>query len=279
MATTDIYTVCGNLLPYRHGCRFLGGDVDDQIQVNAAGAAMGDVSTKGTIAAWVLVPDDTGTYTILSFGDDNVVEYITLDAVAGKFRVIVCDNTTVQWSYITTNQVLKKHTWHHVAVVQDGTRPILYVDGETVDTTYTTDTTPSAWFKACAGIDAGSIGAFEGNGDASLTQEFKGYISDVAIWAGTAAAAALSADEVKRAMNSPDTVETTYLHNYWALDSDALDEGTGADNGTIVGDIIYSTGNEFASRLSFGMGTPVVADNLRIAVNNNIGMAYLCQAA
>jgi len=279
MATTDQYTIIGGLRPYKQGCRFLGGDVDDQIQINASGAAMANSFLYGTISAWIMCPDDTGTYTIISYGDDNVVEYITLDVVAGKLRAILCDNTAVQWSFITTNKVLKAHTWHHVAVVQDGVYPKLYVDGiEITSITRTTSTDITVWFKATAGIDAGSIGAFEGAGDASLTQEFKGYISDVRVWgsATTATGAALTSAQIKQVYSGQD-VGTPY--NWWVLDGDAVDDGTGADNGTIVGDIIYCAGCEFSSRLTFGSGTPVVADTTVITCNDHLGVAYIIQAA
>jgi|TARA_R100000501_G_C2626920_1_gene120734 hypothetical protein len=35
MATTDIYTVTGSLYPQRSAVRFLGGDTDDYMQVDA----------------------------------------------------------------------------------------------------------------------------------------------------------------------------------------------------------------------------------------------------
>lgn len=281
MATTDQYTIIGGVRPYRQGIRLLGGNVDDQVQINASGAALvaGNYTT-GTLAAWIMMPDDTGTYTVLSYGDDNVVEYVTVDVVAGKLRAICCVNTAVQWSFITTNVVFKPHTWYHVAVVQDGVIPKLYVNGDEVTAiTRSTTTDMTAWFDETTGIDAGSIGAFEGNGDASLTQEFAGYISDVRVWAGTVAAAALSAAEVKQVYTGDTTVQSTYLLNYWPLDGDALDHGTGADNGTIVGDIIYSSGCEFASRLTFGCGTPLVADATHISISDHIGMAYVIQAS
>jgi hypothetical protein len=278
MATTDIYTVMGGLYPLKQGCRFLGGDVNDQIQINAAGAAMANVSYYGTLAAWINVPDDTGTYAVISFGDDNVVEHITLRVAAGKIEAECNDNTTVQWKYVSTNQTIKPHTWHHVAVTQDGKYPKLYVDGEEVTTTRTTDTTPVSWFKACAGIDAGSIGAAEMTGDTALTQEFKGYISQVKVWASasTATNVALTADQLKIIM-SGGTVGTA--HNSWDLDGDANDDGSGADNGTIVGDIIYCTGNEFASRFTFGAGTALVADKVLVGMNNTHGLGYVIQAA
>jgi hypothetical protein len=280
MAVTDIYTVAGSLEPFKHGCRFLGGNVDDQIQVNAAAAAVGNVGTKGAMACWLMVPDDAGTYTAVSFGDASAVEYAQITVEAGTIQFVLVDATTTHIDVNTPANSIKPHTWYHVCVVQDGSFVKVYIDGEEQTLTVTTGgATAGSWFKDCVNLDSGSIGCAEMAGDGSLTQEFKGYISQVAIWSGTAAAAALSADEVKRAMHNPEGVEATYLHNYWPLDGDALDHGTGADNGTIVGDIIYVSANEFASRLSFGMGTPVVADHLRIAINEKIGMAYLVQAA
>jgi hypothetical protein len=278
MATTDIYTVMGGVVDYKPCLRFLGGDVNDQVQINASGAAMANSFTVGTLTAWIMVPDRSGTYTVLSYGDDNVVEYITLDVAAGKLRAICCDNTTVQWSYITTNVVLTPHRWHHVAVVQDGVYPRLYVDGaEVTAVTRTTDTAPTAWFLACAGIDAGSIGAFEGTGDAALTQEFKGFIGPVHVYghATVSAGAALTADEIKRDMGGA----LSGVFNAWELRDDALDDGSGADNGTIVGDVIYTGGCEFTSRFTFGAGTALVADMANVAMNDKIGIGYLVQAA
>lgn len=279
MATTDIYTITGGLTPSKQGIRFLGGDVNDAVQIDAAGAAMANSSVYGTLAAWIMVPDETGTYAVISFGDDNVVEHITLRIAAGKLEAECNDNTVVQWKYVTTNKVIKQHTWHHVAVVQDAKFPRLYVDGEEVTAiTRTTNTLSSAWFKACAGIDAGSIGAAEMTGDAALTQEFKGYISDVRVWAHATveATGALTAAQIEQ-VYSGQTIGAP--HNSWNLDENVLDTGSGADNGTIVGDLIYCSGNEFASRFSFGCGTPLVADKVLIAANDRIGVAVVIQAA
>lgn len=278
MATTDIYTVQGDIRNYKQGCRFLGGDVDDQIQINASGAGMANSFLYGTFSAWIMVPDNTGTYAILSYGDDNVVEHITLRIAAGKLEAECNDNTTVQWKYVTAANTIKPHHWHHVAVVQDGVEPKLYIDGESMAITRTTSTTPASWFKACTGIDAGSIGAAEMSGDASLTQEFKGYISDVKVWgsATTTTNVALTSTQIKQVM-SGQSVGSPY--NAWALDESLVDSGTGADNGTIVGAIIYSSGSEFASRFTFGAGTALVADKIKVAINDNIGFGYLVQAA
>lgn len=280
MATTDIYSIAGDIQTTRHCIRFLGGDVDDGIQIDAAAAAaVSGNHTKGTITAWVMVPDVSGTYTIFGAGDANAVEYMLFDIAAGKLQFFVSDGGATRVDFITTNIVLKPHRWHHVALVQDGSMPKFYVDGEEITAvTRTTATEPGQWFDDTDGIDGAHIGAADSVGGAgALTQEFKGYISDFHLFSDTAAGAALSAAEVKKDMNGAATA--TYLQNSYNMDGQVDDAGTGADNGTIVGAIIYCDANEFASRLSFGSGTPVTADNVVIAMNGNIAIGFVIQAA
>lgn len=278
MATTDLHFIAGGLHPFKRGMRFLGGAVDDQVQINASGAAMANSFLYGTISAWIMVPDNTGTYAIISYGDDNVVEHITVRIAAGKLEVECNDNTTVQWKYVTASDTIKAHQWHHVAIVQDGVEPLLYIDGVKMAITRTTSTTPASWFKACAGIDAGGIGAAEMTGDAALTQEFKGYISDVRVWgsASTTTNVALTEYQIKQVMRG-ETIGTAF--NLWSLDQAVTDAGSGADNGTIVGDLIYSDANEFASRLTFSETVPLTADNISISADGGVGFAYSVLAA
>ena len=278
MTTTDLHFIAGGLEPFKRGMRFLGGAVDDQVQINASGAAMANSFLYGTIMAWVMVPDQTGTYAVVSYGDDNVVEHITMRIAAGTLEVECNDATTVQWKYKTAANTIKAHTWHHIAVVQDGVDPLLYIDGELMTITRTTATTPASWFKATAGIDAGSIGAAEMTGNALLTEEFKGYISDVRVWgsASTPTDVALTQAQVQRAMQGG---SVGAIFNQWSLDQVVTDAGSGADDGTIVGDLIFSDGNEFSSRLTFLETVPLFADNITIGMNQGIGYAYSVLAA
>ncbi len=85
MATTDLHLVSGSLTPTRRGMRFLGGNVDDQVQIDAAAIAAKAHAT-GSFSAWVNVPDNTGIYTIISFGDENIVEYINFSVEAGTLH-------------------------------------------------------------------------------------------------------------------------------------------------------------------------------------------------
>lgn len=277
MATTDLHFVAGALHPVRRGIRFLGGAVDDGVQVDAAGAAMANVSTKGTITAWIMIPDNTGSYAIIGFGDASADEFITFSVVAGKLECNCTDATVKAYEITSTSKVINPHQWHHVAIVHNAIRPVLYVDGKAVAMTDTVSTTLTKWFKDCVLIDGGHIGAAEEGGAGALTLEFKGYISNVKVWAGTADTAALTAAQIED--DYLGTPNTTSLHNHWNLDQNVLDAGTGADDGTIVGDLVYSDANEFSSRLTFLETTPLTADNISICADKGVGFAYSVLAA
>lgn len=276
MATTDLHFIAGALHPVKRGIRFLGGAVDDGVQVDAAGLALANVATKGTITAWIMVPDNTGSYAIIGFGDASADEFITFSVVAGKLECNCTDATVKAYEITSTNKVIKPHRWHHVAVTHDAIRPTLYVDGEAVAMTDTVSTSLTKWFKDCVNIDGAHIGAAEEGGAAALTLEFKGYISDVRIWGGTTGASVLTQDQIKKVMNGG--TEGT-AHNIWSLDQNVLDTGSGEDDGTIVGDLIYSDANEFASRLTFLETVPLTADNVTITSDHGVGFAYSILAA
>lgn len=282
MATSDLYTVMGGLQPYRHGIRLLGGDVDDGIRVQALAAAIvAGNHTKGTITAWVMVPDDSGTYGILGFGDTNAVEYVIFNIAAGKLQFKVSDGGGTRVDFITTNKVIVPHRWTHVAIVQagDNTGPIFYVDGVAVAITETTATEKSQWFDDTDAIDDGYLGAnFSIAGGGLLTNEFAGYISDFKIWSGTTAAKALTADQIKEDYNG--NSPTGYIA-WYKFAGDAVDYGTGGGtyDGTVTGAIIYVDACEFTSRLTFGCGIPLTADNISIAMNGTIGLGFVVQQA
>lgn len=280
MATTDLYTVVGSLSPTRHALRFLGGDVDDGVQVDALAAAIvAGNHTKGTISAWINVPDDTGTYCIFGAGDADAVEYVYFAVVAGKLQFKIVDGGATRVQIDTTNRVIPIHTWTHVTLVQDGSRPYFYVNGQLVAMTDTTMTEPGQWFDDTDGIDGAHIGAADSiAGGALLTLEFKGYISDVKVWSGTASTAALTADQVYQDYQG--VSNTTSLLAHYKFDGDVLNRANeGTYNGTIVGALIYCDANEFTSRLTFGCGTPVTADNICMMAQNGQGMALVVQQA
>lgn len=285
MATTDIYTITGSLTPSRPALRFLGGDVDDGVQVDALAAAIvAGNHTKGTISAWIMVPDYTPStvLTIFGAGDANAVEYMYFGVTtARKLQFIIVDagpSTRVDVS--TTNVCIYPHKWHHVALVQDGTTPKIYVDGVDQPLTYATSTEMGQWFDDTDGIDGAHIGAADSiAGGALLTLEFKGYISTVKVWSGTTAAKALSAEQIMIDYQGGSTTATPTA--WYSMEEHVKDLGTGGGtyDGTIVGALVYVDANEFASRLSFGCGVPVTADNISVSISGNQGFAVVVQQA
>lgn len=281
MTTTDLHFVAGALHPVKNGVRFLGGNVDDGIQVDAAAAAIvAGNHTIGTFTANISVPDDTGTYTFMGFGDASAVEYVTFSVEAGTVHVMMVKaGPTTQLDVNTASGTIKPHKVHHVAIVQDGSRMKIYIDGKDMPLTWTVETDPAQWFDDLNLIDGAHIGAADSvAGSGLLTQEFKGYIGEVRIWSNTNVLAALSANEIRNVMNGAKP-QSTYLHNSWDLDFNFVDDGTGADNGSAVGDIIFSAFNEFSSRLTFLETVPLVGDNVTIMADKGVGFAYSVLAA
>jgi len=279
MATTDLHFVAGSLQPVKRGVRMLGGAVDDGVQVDATAVAQATANyTSGTVTAWVMIPDNTGTYAIFSAGDANAVEYFTIRIAAGKVQGYCDVAADVAWDVITDDAVITPHKWHHVAFVQDVRFPKIYVDGVKVAQTNTNITEGEFWFDDLPNVDGAHIGATDSaGGAAALTDEFKGYISNVKIWGGLTTTGALTAAQVLDDYNG--VSNTTALYNHWTLDQTLADLGTGADTGSAVGDIIFSDANPFASRLTFLETVPLVADNISISCDNGVGYAYSVLAA
>lgn len=289
MATSDLYTVVGSLVPTRPCIRLLGGDVDDGITVHGliTGSATSLVQgnhTIGTITAWIMCPNDTGTYTIFSAGDNNVVpatESMELTLAAGKIQFKINDGAAARVDVITSSKVITPHTWHHVALVQDSAVPKIYIDGVEKPLTLTTSTELGQWFDDTDNLDNGCIGALFANN--AYTQEFAGYISDVRVYSGTTSISALTSDQVKLDMSGAyDTLTTalTGLRAHYTFNRTVVNTiNSGTFDGTAVGAIIYCDGNPFTSKLTFECGVPVTADNISIAANGSLGIGLVVQQA
>ena len=279
MATTDIYHIVGSLAPSRHAAKLIA-TADQAIVIDAFAVtrvAAGD--TTGTFTAWVNIPDITGDYGIISAGDTAAIEFLTLRVTAGKVVVELNDATADKFEH-TTDDVLSPHQWHHIAVVQDGVKPKLYIDGLKAAQTQTLGTDNTLWFGALSLTDDASIGAAEEAGAAAQIRECKGAISDVKYWD-----AALTANQIRKDYigQNPDTIHLTAgvsaLTNWWDMDGDYIDSIAG-ENGTAGASILLCNEySEFSSRLSFMTGTPVDEDNVSISVADGAGHCVVIKAA
>lgn len=276
MAVTDQYTILGSLYPNRGAVRLLGGATDCAIQADAAGVAM-KADATGTLAAWIMVPNITdATATIIGYGDDNVVEFIQFSIEAGLLTLRLTDNTTAEIIYQADAVEFKPHQWYHVAVTQNGARPVLYVNGKAIAATADDYSGITKWGTALSGLDKCFIGCANKAGDGTETEEYQGFISGVKVWSRALTASEIFDDYSGKAQSD----DGTYLKNYWKLEDDLVDSGVGADNGTAVGGaILVSAANNFTSQLTFGCGIPVVADKVVISTSANTGFAHVIQAA
>ena len=281
MAAGDIYQITGGLKG-RRAVALLGGAVDDGVQVDSFALARANSDTIGSFTCWINPKDNTGTYAFIGCGDANAVEYFYFAVVAGEIQIKAAENgPDVAWDMITIGAAVPAHTWTHVAVTQNATKPKIYVNGIefslTKGTLTETDVTEAgSWFKAFANIDGGHIGAADSiAGGAALTLEFAGAISDTKYWNVTLTDAQVVADY-------NNVVNTTSLLAHWDMNNGYVNAANaGTYDGTAVGDIILNNSySEFTSRFrNDAAAAPVVADDVTLAVDNETGYAIIVKAA
>ena len=281
MATTDIFHIVGSLKPSRHAAKFIA-TADQAVLIDAfAVTRVAANDTVGTFSAWIMTPDITGDYAIISIGDTAAIEFLTLRVTAGKLVVECNVATTDQYEHTSTDVVIEPHRWYHVAVTHaDDTEPDrLFVNGLRIAQTVTLATDNSVWINDMNLTDDGSIGAGEEAGAAAQIREFKGAISDVKYWNVT-----LTDEQVRQDFDgkAPDTITGTtgQLKNHWDMDDDFIDNVAGESGTAGASILLMNEYSEFTSRLSFMTGTPVVADTVQSFCDGfGIGHAVVILAA
>lgn len=132
----------------------------------------------GTFMSWIKTNDASITQEIISFGDTDADTRIQWDITgAGLLRALVGESGVTKWALDTDAIAVKNNTWVHVALVQDGTSPVLYVNGEAVAQTFSTSTDKTYWFSDMTGLDNGRIGCGSWNSGGNATF-YGGLIED-----------------------------------------------------------------------------------------------------
>jgi hypothetical protein len=232
MTAGDVITIVEDNVA-RKGNYFDG--TDDYVLHDAhAIARVAANDTTGTYTAWIYANSSLMSGTILSGGDLNADEYLQFLMDTGKLniKVVVAGITRLNVSETTVS--ISPRTWTHVAVVQNGTRPILYVNGSAVAMTDTVATSLSEWYDETTGIDKFCIGVLGRNG--TYVSDWNGAIGQVKYWSR-----ALSAAEILQDYNGEALYDdATYLQfNVTMADNGTTDSGLGADDGTLTGDAHY----------------------------------------
>jgi len=246
---------------------------DDAIQIDAWGTDRQTASdTVGTITAWVMPRNSTGTFTIIAAGDAGSDEFIDFSIVAGLLHAELSVSGTTSFDVESDAVHVKEHVWTHVALVQDGQKPRLFANGKLVASTDDVSTNLSHWFADVSGIDVANIGYLEAN--STLTQDYLGAVGEIRHWNK-----ALTDEEVLKdyeGSKQSSAVDALQISNW---DWDGLtDKWAGANDGTVVSAAVL---NPVHTSMSSQLKTAatVVADDISIAESGGVVTAVVVKAA
>lgn len=206
----------------------------DYVQIDAWGVAReaaGTADTVGTFAAWVNIKVLADSYSILSAGDTNATEYINFQIVNGLLNITLADGGAVAFDIEADAIGITINKWHHVAMVQNGVQPLLYIDGAVIAATNDTSTDITKWFANLNGIDNANIGILDQN--TSTTLDMNGAIGEVKHWNRALTAAEIKKDFKNQTQEADVTAD---LISHWDWDGDLVDN-VSAHNGTIVNNV------------------------------------------
>ncbi len=152
--------------------------VDEYINANALETAL-QATTTGTISYWVKpvsgTPAGFETHVMFNQNASNVALAIDVDT-SGILRAYVIFVGSFKWLLVTDAAPFSDNTWYHVAVVQDGTSPVIYVNGVAVAQTFANETDKTAWHNGLSNNE-GNIGRANNNG--ADFRYFNGNLDDI----------------------------------------------------------------------------------------------------
>ena len=168
--------------------------IDSYINIDGVVADVAS-DTAGTWMAWVKPTDghpaEAGI--IMSLADASTTQNVNINIpISGIITVTLYDVVGLEWVLSTTSEVWAdlESTWKHIALVQDGTSPVLYVNGIVPAQAFSSSVNITKWMSTMTGADTGRIGTRKFNNGSELNL-FVGSISNVKIYNR-----ALSASEI-----------------------------------------------------------------------------------
>ena len=197
--------------------------------------------TVGTYTAWIYIDDigSGGFNTILSAGDnDSANEFLSFHTNGAELNVSLVHGGATQFAISQTIGSLESKKWTHVALVQNGTQPALYINGKNAAVTNDTATDLTFWYDELTLIDKFAIGVRESN--ATHTNDFKGAIGRVKYFALDLNASEILKDCQGVAQTTRATeIETARVFDISMENDGTTDSGSGADDGTLTGNAHY----------------------------------------
>ena len=211
--------------------------------------------TTGTVCIWFYMDIDDGG-TDIAWGISN-----NATAVDSSVGLLVAPATDTIASAVSVDGIYQWYAytafdsldpcfgeWCHACVVQNGTAPSIYLNGEWMPTTLAYEVDKTAWIDDITGAaepaDAYAIGVGLTNG--SLASPFNGTIDEQIIYSR-----ALSSEEISGLYNATNDIATDYYWDNWTftgyMDDDyvrywSFDEATGTTVDDKSGDDADLTG-------------------------------------
>jgi len=188
-------------------------------------------ATEGTIIVRFKADAHAGIRYLVSFGDTNADEHLSLWVDDNEKIAGTCvDGGTVQWTF-TTDNAIQTDVWYEVKLAikrydydpqtQAAITPRLFIDGEAVPITFSVTTDKTKFMSALAGVDNGYVGCSSFN-SAGKAGYFEGEIDYVKIFDNSRTSAIDGSSQVLFIKLDEGTGTT------------ATDSFTHGDNGTIT---------------------------------------------
>ena len=202
--------------------------------LTASSANFRSSDSVGAVTAWVKSDDYTGAADQQFFSSTDSATgdyYMHFYIGGGDGKLYVkCKDSSAVYELKSTNAIVGDGTWHHVAVVSNGSAISMYIDGVAETVVVAGGSNNGDWFGDMTGgkLDDVSIGCKIDNGGAGSF--FDGCIADVRYYSD-----AITATEVAT-LASKINAETSTIDNlqhWWKLNSTTIDASNlGEDYGS-----------------------------------------------
>jgi len=170
---------------YKNNYSYLFDGVNERININSVRTALA-ATTVGTWSCWVKLvdatPADFSVFISFANGDTTDMIQILINITTGLLRVMGVNNGIILWDLNTDVAPFSDNVWAHVAIVQNGVSPVLYVNGVAPAQTFSVTTDKTIWFNNLV-LNNGRIGArFWAAAAGDGQYPFNGNIDEVGFW-------------------------------------------------------------------------------------------------
>ena len=194
--------------------------------------------TEGSFTFW-FKPDDvvpTSFQVFFGFGKSNESRFIhiglPIGGDAGKLISECRSDVPVDWSVQTDNVVLN-NKWIHVALIQDGVEPAIYINGVEQSVTFNSQNDKTSWVSAFSGsLNTATFGALDYNNSGNAFH-YDGGIDEFKIWRTN-----LSSEKIDTLYREP-LPNAFNMVGWWQMNNNSDDYTETSD--AIATNITYTT--------------------------------------